>query len=78
MATYLNLIKRLMQLDEAQFARRASTMSELVLSFRNDPVVQRLLKACLRLRRRWRSGRIGRNTPPAMRCRFSCLMRTEA
>ena len=45
MATYLNLIKKLMKPNAIPSAQRARTMRELVTSFRNDPVVQRLLKA---------------------------------
>jgi len=45
MATYLNLIKKLMQPDAIPSAQRATTMPDLATSFRNDPLVQRLLKA---------------------------------
>ncbi|HUT03268.1 MAG TPA: hypothetical protein VM163_05195 [bacterium] len=45
MATYLYIIKKLMQPNAIPSAQRARLMSDLVMSFRNDPLVQRLLKA---------------------------------
>ncbi|HUT04116.1 MAG TPA: hypothetical protein VM163_09530 [bacterium] len=45
MATYLDIIKEVAKPDGIPFARHAGTMSELLMSFRNDSVVQRLLKA---------------------------------
>jgi len=45
MATYLDLIKKLMKPDGIRLLGRPSSVPELAISFRNDPVVQRLLKA---------------------------------
>jgi len=45
MATYLNLIKKLMQPDAIPFARHAATLEQLLTVFEDDVVVQRLLKA---------------------------------
>ena len=45
MATYLELIKKLMKPDGIRFVVRPRSIPELVISFRNDPVVQHLVKA---------------------------------
>ena len=45
MPTYLNLIKKLIEPSAIPSAQRARTMLDLVTSFRNDALVQRLLKA---------------------------------
>ena len=45
MATYLNLIKKIIKLDAIPLASGAMTMADLADSLQNDPHIQRLLKA---------------------------------